>query len=97
MINADMRIYNYFTLGEDNGYGQPVLSEEPQGTIKMAINISSQSIQDNINFQNCNYVGLTMGELSDNYVIEYGSEKLKVLYINPKGRYKTVYLTNYGG
>lgn len=93
MINTDMRIYNYFTFGEDNGYGQPVLSSSPQGTIKMAINMSSQSVQDNINYQDCNYVGLTMAELDDSYVIQYGNEKLKVQYVNPRGRYNLVYLT----
>lgn len=93
MINTDMRIYDYFTFGEDNGYGQPVLSSSPQGTIKMAINMSSQSVQDNINYQDCNYVGLTMAELDDSYVIKYGNEKLKVQYVNPRGRYNLVYLT----
>jgi len=92
MINADMRIYDYFTLGEDNSYGQPTLSKEPQGKIKIAINISSQSVQDNINYEDCNYVGLTMAQITDSYVIQYESEKLKVQYVNPKGRYKVVYL-----
>lgn len=92
MINTDMRTYNYFTFGGDNGYGQPTISQEPQGTIKMAINMSSQSVQDNINFIDCNYVGLTMDKLEDNYVIQYGKEKLKVQYINPRGRYTLVYL-----
>ena len=92
MINTDMKIYDYFTLGENDGYGQPTLSKEPQGQIKMAINISSQSVQDNINYQDCNYVGLTMANPTDSYVIQYGTEKLKVLYVNPRGRYKTVYL-----
>lgn len=92
MISTDMRTYNYFTLGDDNGYGQATVSKEPQGTIKMAINMSSQSVQDNINFIDCNYVGLTMDKLEDNYVIEYGNEKLKVQYINPRGRYTLVYL-----
>lgn len=92
MINTNMRIYNYFTFGEENAYGQAKLSEKAQGTIKMAILISSQSIQDNINYQNCNYVGLTMDELDDSYVIEYGSQKLKVLYVNSQGRYKQAYL-----
>ena len=93
MITTDMRTYSYFTLGDDNGYGQPVISQEPKGTIKMAINISSQSVQDNINYQDCNYVGLTMNKsVNDTFVIQYGEEKLKVLYINPRGRYTQVYL-----
>ena len=93
MITTDMRTYSYFTLGDDNGYGQPVISQEPKGTIKMAINISSQSVQDTINYQDCNYVGLTMNKsVNDTFVIQYGEEKLKVLYINPRGRYTQVYL-----
>lgn len=92
MINADMRLYNYFTFGELDSYGQPQLSQEAQGTIKMAINISSQSIQDNINYKGCSYVGLTHALLDDSYVIQYGDRKLKVLYINPKGRFKQVFL-----
>ena len=48
MINVDMRDYNYYLYGENNAYGQPQLSEEAQGTVKMAIYTISQSIQDNI-------------------------------------------------
>ena len=93
MINANMRVYDYFTFGDNDGYGQPVLSDTVQGTIKMAINISSQSVQDNINYQDCNYIGLTTTKsVNDKMVIQYGEEKLKVLYVNPRGRYTQVYL-----
>ena len=92
MINTDMRLYNYFTLGEKNGYGQATVPDEPAGQIKMAINISSQSIQDNINYSGCHYVGLTRANVDDTYIIEYENEKLKVLYVNPKGRLKQVFL-----
>ena len=93
MINADMRIYDYYTYGEDNGYGQPGLSASPQGTIKMAVNITSQAVQDNINYADAQYMGLTLSSIDDTYVIQYGDEKLKVLYVNPKGRYKQVFLS----
>ena len=92
MINTDMRLYNYFTFGADDGYGMPTLSSTPEGQIKMAINISSQATQDNILFKDCTYVGLTLADISDSYVIEYGNNKLKVLYVNPRGRYKQVFL-----
>ena len=95
MINADMRLYNYFTLGADNGYGQPAIPGDdaiPEGQIKMAINISSQSIQDNINYKDAQYVGLTHANIDDKYIIEYEGERLKVLYVNPKGRMKQVFL-----
>lgn len=95
MINADMRLYNYFTIGKDNGYGQAQLPGPdaiPKGTIKMTINITSQSIQDNINYKDSQYIGLTQAKVDDTYVIEYGKERLKVLYVNPKGRYNQVFL-----
>ena len=93
MISTDMRLYDYFTFGEDDGYGMPQLSTEPKGQIKMAINISSQGTQDNILYKDCTYVGLTQdANVDDTYVIRYGKGKLKVLYVNPKGRYKQVFL-----
>lgn len=93
MINAEMRYYDYFTFGELDAYGVPKLSNEKQGTIKIAIFTTSQSVQDNINYSNCNYIGLTFNpNIDSSYVIEYGEEKLKVLYVQPKGRLKQVFL-----
>ena len=93
MINADMRSYNYFTFGKEDGYGQPQLSKEPVGNIKMAINTTSQSIQDNINYQGAAYLGLTLSNLlDDTCVIQYGTKKLKVLYVNPEGKLKQVFM-----
>ena len=93
MFNRDMRQYNYYTYGEPNAYGQPQLSTEPKGQVKLAIYISSQSIQDNINYKGANYVGLTHSSLlDDSCVIDYKGAKLKVLYINPQGRLKQVFL-----
>ena len=88
-----MRTYNYFTIGENDAYGQPVTSETPVGTIKLAIYTSSQSIQDNINYKNCSYVALTHdAKVNDTYVIEKDKERLKVLYVSDNGRYKQVFL-----
>lgn len=95
MINANMRLYDYYLLDEENAYGQIVstsIGHEPEGQIKMAINISSQSIQDNINYSGCQYVGLTQANVDDTYIIDYGNELLKVLYVNPKGRMKQVFM-----
>ncbi len=94
MINADMRSYDYFILGELDSYGQPQLSE-PLGKIKLAINITSQTTQDNILYKDSKYIGLTMAEITDAFVIDYEGVKLKVLYVNPKGRYKQAFMTNY--
>ena len=93
MINADMRLYDYFLYEGKDAYGTPVLSDEPRGQVKMAINITSQTVQENINYSGASYIGLTHSLLDDSYVIQYGDEKLKVLYVNPKGRMKQVFLS----
>lgn len=91
MINTNMRYYSYSTFGANDSYGQPQLSE-PVGTIKMNISLVNQTIQGNIKYTDAEYVGLTKAEVDDTYVIDYGEEKLKVLYVNPFGRYKQVFL-----
>lgn len=91
MINTDMRMYDYSIYGDLDEYGQPKLSDN-QGKIKMNINIASQRVQENINYTNCSYVGLTHSYIDDKYVIKYGDEQLKVIYVNPLGRYKQVFL-----
>lgn len=93
MINADMREYPYYTYGNVNAYGQAALSKDVQGVVKMAIYSTSQSVQNNIKYKDASYIGFTHdSKVNDAYVIQYGKERLKVLYIQPKGRYKQVYL-----
>lgn len=90
-----MKSYNYFTIGESNEYGQPTVSQIPKGTIKIAINSTGTSTQDNVLYKNASYIGLTQANVNDTYIIEYENTKLKVLYVNPKGRYKQVFMVNY--
>ena len=98
MINAQFRTYDYYSFGNKDGYGQPALITDSnglpvvQGTIKMSINISTQSIQDNINYKDAQYIGLTLGSITDKDVIDLDGSKLKVLYVNTFGRYKQVFL-----
>lgn len=97
MINSDMRPYVFFTLGEPNTYGTQSLSETPQGKVMLSVYITSQQIQDNINYTEANYIALTHdNDINDSYVIQINdNQKAKVLYIQPKGRYKQVFLRNY--
>lgn len=93
MINNDMRLYNYYTFGDSDGYGQAALSADVKGQVKIAINIVSHGTVDNILYSECTYIGLTHDKnINDSYVIDYNGEKLKVLYINDKGRFKQIYL-----
>lgn len=99
MITALMRNYDYYTYGEPNEYGQQVLIKDyagapvVQGSVKMAISTTEQSIQDNINYKGATYIGLTHNaNVNDSYVIKYGNEQLKVLYVNPFGRLRQVFM-----
>ena len=93
MINAQMKDYNYRVYEETNNYGQPTLSEI-KGKVKLAINLASQTTQDNILYQDCSYTGLTNdAAINDTYVVEYDKEQLKVRYVNPMGRFKQVFMS----
>ena len=93
MINANMRLYDYYTYGALDAYGQPQLSAEAQGKVKIAISILSQTIQDNIKYQGATYIGLTHAALDSSFVLQYDNNtRLKVLYVNPQGTYKQVFL-----
>lgn len=93
MIANSMREYNFYTLGEDDAYGQPQIDTLiPRGEVRMSVNLASQNTTDNILYADCEYVGLTHANVEDTYIIEYGTERLKVKYINPAGRYKQVYM-----
>ena len=83
MFDAKMREYDYYILQDKDEYGQTTLSTIPEGKVKMAIFISSQSAQDNILFEGCNYIGITYAKVRDTYVIDFEGEKLKILYITP--------------
>ena len=97
MINSNMREYNYFLYSENDGYGQASVTDEVQGTVKMSITNTSTSTQDNILYKDATYLGLTLNKaVDDTYVIEYGKERLKVLYIVPQGRYRQVFMKYIG-
>lgn len=97
MINSNMREYNYYLYSDNDGYGQAGITDEVQGTVKMSIHNTSTSTQDNILYKDATYLGLTLNKaVDDTYVIEYGKERLKVLYIVPQGRYRQVFMKYIG-
>lgn len=92
-INAQMRNYDYYTFEGNNSYGQPSLSENKKGIVKMSIHLITEAIDENSFYSGANYIGLTFDDAVDaTYVIQYGEEKLKVLTVNPAGRCKQVSL-----
>lgn len=92
-INSQMRNYKYYLLGRNDEYGQPIPYEEEGNMIKMAINFASEAISENPLYSGAQYTGLTFDKKVDaSYVIQYGNEKLKVLYAHPAGRYRQVFM-----
>lgn len=93
MITLNMREYDFYTFGAPNGYGQPQLSKDPVGKVKLSIFATSQNVQANVNYTNANYIGLTHDKaINDTYVIKYGEERLKVLYTSKQGRFVQVFM-----
>ena len=68
-----------------NGYPDDIKSV-------LAIFINTQGIDESIKYSKCTYMGLTREEIDDKYVIYFKGIKLKVLYVNPSGRYKQVFM-----
>ena len=96
MINAQMTEYRYYPMKE-NEYSQAVIDEGSFGTILMAINFINQAVSDNPLYTNYTYIGFTLyKDISDIHSVEYGNQKHKVLYVNPMGRYKQVYMAAMG-
>ena len=97
MVNTDFRTYNYFAFGALDAYGQPALSEDIKGSVKMAIYPTSQSVQANILYHNAQYMGLTYDKsINDSFVIDYNGTKLKILYVSPTKRLRQVFLAKVG-
>jgi len=96
MIINGMRQYDYVRVFENDTYGQEIIpppDTEPLGKVRLSIFPSSTGTQDNILYANCAYVGFTFNyEIDDKYVIQYGKERLKVMYVRPYGRMIQVYL-----
>ena len=93
MINSRMRLYDFYKYDTLDAYGQYVAADEAAGKVKMAISTTSTQIQDNINYKDANYIGLTFSSLlDDKTIIDYNGTKLKVLYVNPEGRLNQVFL-----
>lgn len=95
-MEQNMKKYDYFLYGDNDAYGQPQLSEDVKGQVKIAIFESNKAVQDNINYLNANYVGFTNDRnVNDTYVIQYGEERLKVLYVIGTGirRYRQVFMS----
>ena len=93
MINTKMRQYTYKKITDTiDDYGQPTI-EEIEGTIKMAINFTNETIQDNSLYSDAQYIGLTLNKnINDTYIINYEGESLKVLFVNKEGKYKQVFM-----
>lgn len=99
MINTKYCVYNFFTLGPSDAYGQQTISQQPTGQIKAAIFTRSQSAQDNILYQDAQYLALTHDtKVDDTYIIEYGQERLKVLYVaeTAQNRPRQIFLSRMG-
>lgn len=102
MINSRMRAYDYYLIGDDNGYGQLTVIRDDngdpvkQGEIAMSISSISQSIADDVRYSDSTYIGLTFDKnINSTYIVQHEQELLKVQYVNLDGRYTQVFMGVY--
>lgn len=96
MINAQFNDYSYSTVGQLNSYGQQTVTPAASGvTVRMAINVLSQSTQDSILYSGAEYIGLTHdNSINDTYIIHYDNNvDLKVKAVVKNTRLNQVLLT----
>ena len=92
-IRNQMKSYNFYTLEDElNDYGEHEAAQTASGTIEMAINLKTETMKDYILYSQAQYIGLTADSITDKYIIEYGNEKLKVLYVNTFGRLNQAFM-----
>jgi hypothetical protein len=93
-----MKLYNYYTLGELDGYGTNQTSEEVKGQVKLSIFLQTKQLSDNSIYKETQFTALTNDkDINEKYLIEYNEKLLKVLYINDLGRYRQIYLGSING
>lgn len=98
MIQNNMKLYNYYTLGELDDYGTNQASEEVKGQVKLSIFLQTKQLSDNSIYKETQFTALTNDkDINEKYLIEYNEKLLKVLYINDLGRYRQVYLGSVNG
>ena len=89
MINSTMRTYDYYQYDQRDEYGQPALGEA-KGQIKIAIFNVNKVVTDDIKYTGEDFVGFTYDkDVNNTYVIQYGNERLKVLYTIAAPKLKT--------
>lgn len=97
MIQSNMKLYNYYTLGEIDDYGTNQVSQV-SGQVKLSIFLQTKQLSDNSIYKEAQFTALTNDkDINEKYLIEYNNMLLKVLYINDLGRYRQIYLGSTNG
>ena len=94
MINTTFNDYDYYVFSQsENDYGEKTISTTKAGSVSIAIYLYTQNITSNIKYKDAQYIGLIEStNIKESCVIAYGDKKLKVLYVNPVGRWQQVYM-----
>lgn len=91
MIAFDMKPYSVssYSMALDD-YGFPIKHESSR-TIEMAIYLNTYNVTNNVLYQDCDYMGLTYGDITDRDTIEFDNKILKVIHVT-EGRIKQVFM-----
>lgn len=91
MIARDMRLYDVYTIGAPDAFGQKAAPAYSR-TIKAALYERAQAVKDGIVFIEGDFIALTRSELTGADMIATGGEWYKVLYVQKRGTYNQAFL-----
>jgi hypothetical protein len=92
VINRSEVNATLITMGGQDEYGQDLNAPISQSSITLTFGLYTHQQTDDIRYQDVEYTGLTVYDVADNQVIQIGDKKYKVLFVNPFGRMKQVFL-----
>ena len=87
MIETGMRVYPLWLIPEDKDRYRERVEPVEAGTARLSISLYAQSVADNVNYKDCQYIGLTNDRtITESHLIQYGNKRLKVKLVSPSGR-----------
>jgi len=92
VINRSEQPALLYTMGGQDEYGQDLVEPIAQKKITLTFGLYNHKQTDDIRYEDVEYTGLTPYDVADDQVIELNGFKYKVLFVNPFGRMKQVFL-----
>lgn len=92
VINRAQVQATLITMGGQDEYGQDLMNELDRKPITLTFGLYNHKQTDDIRYEDVEYTGLTIYDVFDDQIIQIGEDRYKVLFANPFGRMRQVFL-----